>query len=442
MSGQQEFFHLRVEAGPDQGRRFTIPAAGARVGRSSGNDIVLADPALSRFHCRLFFKDGGLWINDLGSTNASLVNGKPVADRPLRAGDLLEFGDTRMLILHDQPEPASGAGAAAPGHPVPPRVDLGLGREEAPARDEPRSHGKPSLVLIVVAVAIIAVGAVYLMRPGKARSPIRTAPGAPAAAAIQQELFEFTYEKETGSTNNLFRYVLTLRKDTLAAQIDDAASRRHVVREKTLAPEVLKNLRDDLSKLAFFDLHAEYTGVPRDGEWEARSLAVTLGPRSHTVRVVNRLDPEEFKPARDLLETFAQNELNLASLTLSPERLMAMAQESFQLGHKYMDERDVRPDNLYNAIRTFEACQWYLETVEPKPAFFLDAVATAEQARKDLEKEYTIRSFEAQKAWELNDWPKAADQYRQILALIPDRSDKRHQEALKKQLDVERRFRR
>ncbi len=447
MSGKLDFFHLRVEAGPDLGRRFTIPPGGARVGRSSGNDIVLMDPSLSRFHCRLFFKDGALWINDLGSTNASLVNGKPAADRPLLTGDLLEFGETRMLILNDQPEPAAAAaGTAAPvDAPAPPaRLDLGLGHDsEAPTRDGARTQSKPSLVLIVVALAVIVVGAVFLLKAPRGRhATARPAAGLPGAAAAQQESFEFSYEKEDGSTNNLFRYVLTLRDSTLAAQIDDAASRRHVLREKKLAPEVVKNLREDLSKLGFFDLRSEYAGVPPEGEWAARDLTLTLGTRTHRVRVVNRLDPEEFKAIRDMLETFAQNELSLASLTLAPERLAELAQQSFQLGHKYMDERDVRPDNLYNAIRTFEACQWYLETVEPKPDFYLDAVATAEQARKDLDKEYNVRLFEAEKAWSLSDWPRAAEQYRQILSLIPDRSDERHQNALKKQLDVERRFRR
>jgi hypothetical protein len=433
-----------VEAGPDQGRRFTIPPAGARVGRSSGNDIVLTDPALSRFHCRLFFKDGALWINDLGSTNASLVNGSPVADRPLHTGDVVEFGETKMLILHDQPEAAPASAPPPASTPAAPaKLDLGLGRDsEAPPRDEPRSS-KPSLVLVVVALAVVVVAAVYWLKPRPARpGPSGQPAGQPLAGAVQQALFEFSYEKEIGTTNNLFRYVLTLRDNTLAAQIDDAVSRRHVLREKKLAPEVLKNLRVDLDKLGFFDLRSDYAGVPRDGEWETRELAMTLGIRSHRVRVINRLDPDEFKPLRETLETFAQNELSLASLTLPPERLTELARESFQLGHKYLDEREVRADNLYNAIRTFEACQWYLETVEPKPAFFSEANDAAEAARKDLDKEYNVRLFEAEKAWSLSDWPKAAEQYRQILELIPDRSDDRHQNALKKQLDVERRFRR
>ncbi len=443
MTAKQDFFHLRAEDGPDKGRRFTIPPAGARIGRSSGNDIVLTDPSLSRFHCRVFFKpDGSLWINDLGSTNATLVNGTPAPTRPLRTGDILEFGETRLVILNDRPEPATGE----PLTPPPPHINLGLGNaSEAPPRNEPgRAESKPSLVLVIVALAVIGVGAVYWMLPHRPSSkpPSRNAAGAAAMVAPLPDAFDLLYEKEEGSASNVFRYALSIHDNTLAVQIDDAGSRRHVVREKKLAPEVALGLKTDLDKLPFFELRNDYTGIPQEGEWALRDLTLTIGRRTHRVRVVNRLDPEEFNPVREAIENFAQNELGLASLSLPPERLTELARDAFQLAHKYLDERDVRPDNLFNAIRMFESCQWYLETVEPKPDFFLDSVQSAELARKELEKEYNARLFEAEKAWNLSDWAKAADQYRQVLALIPDRSDDRHQNALKKQLAVERRVRR
>lgn len=444
MSGKQELFHLRVEAGTDKGRRFSIPPGGARLGRSSGNDIVLTDPSLSRFHCRIFFKsDGSLWINDLGSTNSSLINGKPAQDRPLRTGDLLEIGETRLEVLHDHPEGAP----PAPAHvPTLTSVDLGLNRKEpeAPVRNEPggSSGSKPSLVLIVTAVAIVAVAAVYWLkprkpaRPGSTRAPIV----APGSVIPQPDAFDLLYEKEEGSSSNLFRYVLALRDNLLSARIDDVGSGRHVVREKKLAPEVVQSLSADLAKLAFFDMRSEYAGVSPEGFWSVRDLTLTIGRRTHRVRVLNRLEPDEFKPFRETIETFAQNELGLASLALPPERLVELARESAQLGHKYLDEREVRADNLFHAIRAFESCRWYLETVEPKPDFFADAVDSAAVARKELDKDYSACMFEAEKAWSLNDWARAADQYRRILALIPDRSDERQQNARKKLLDVERRL--
>ena len=54
----EKAIHLVVEAGPERGREISIAQAGARIGRSSRNDVVLDDPSMSRFHCRLFFKPG------------------------------------------------------------------------------------------------------------------------------------------------------------------------------------------------------------------------------------------------------------------------------------------------------------------------------------------------------------------------------------------------
>jgi len=108
--------HLVVESGADAGKEITIPANGARLGRSSKNDIALVDPKLSRHHCRLYLKEGdGLWIADLGSANETLVNGSPVTEAPLRKGNRVLVGDTILLVKDD----------GRPGG----EVDLGLGGE-------------------------------------------------------------------------------------------------------------------------------------------------------------------------------------------------------------------------------------------------------------------------------------------------------------------------
>ena len=49
-------FKIVVEAGPNRDCEYAIPAAGARVGRSSQNDIALTDPLLSRHHPPSFLR--------------------------------------------------------------------------------------------------------------------------------------------------------------------------------------------------------------------------------------------------------------------------------------------------------------------------------------------------------------------------------------------------
>ena len=69
---------LVVEAGPDAGRQFDIKPDGASIGRSTQNDIAIADAQLSRHHCKVYFLGGELWVSDLATLNGTPVTGPPI----------------------------------------------------------------------------------------------------------------------------------------------------------------------------------------------------------------------------------------------------------------------------------------------------------------------------------------------------------------------------
>lgn len=77
---------------------------GAILGRSPRNAALLIDdPTLSREHARLFVEPAGdvIFLEDLGSTNGTRVNGRQLADGtpvPVRPGDTLEFGAIRFEL--------------------------------------------------------------------------------------------------------------------------------------------------------------------------------------------------------------------------------------------------------------------------------------------------------------------------------------------------------
>jgi FHA domain-containing protein/uncharacterized protein DUF1707 len=68
------------------------------VGRHRSCDVVLSDPSVSRRHARLVFRDGSWVLQDLESTNGTLVNGEPVGRCALRPGDRLALGDQQLRI--------------------------------------------------------------------------------------------------------------------------------------------------------------------------------------------------------------------------------------------------------------------------------------------------------------------------------------------------------
>ena len=69
------------------------------IGRSPSSDIVTDEPYVSSTHARLTLQGPALVLEDLGSTNGTLVNGHPI-DQPvtLRDSDEVQVGDTIMKV--------------------------------------------------------------------------------------------------------------------------------------------------------------------------------------------------------------------------------------------------------------------------------------------------------------------------------------------------------
>jgi serine phosphatase RsbU (regulator of sigma subunit) len=69
------------------------------VGRSSKADLVLSDRFLSRQHARFYREGDGWMVEDLGSRNTTLLNGRPLAvPARVSAGDLVKLSETVISI--------------------------------------------------------------------------------------------------------------------------------------------------------------------------------------------------------------------------------------------------------------------------------------------------------------------------------------------------------
>jgi pSer/pThr/pTyr-binding forkhead associated (FHA) protein len=81
------------------GRRLTIVEA-TTVGRSPDCALLLDhDDYVSSRHALLTPADGGVWVEDLGSTNGTFVNGAQVTTtRQLQPGDQIQIGETQLRV--------------------------------------------------------------------------------------------------------------------------------------------------------------------------------------------------------------------------------------------------------------------------------------------------------------------------------------------------------
>jgi len=69
------------------------------IGRSQENDIVISDPNVSRRHARLSRADNGFIVEDLGSTNGTLLDGAPIDRERIESGDELTFGQSTARFV-------------------------------------------------------------------------------------------------------------------------------------------------------------------------------------------------------------------------------------------------------------------------------------------------------------------------------------------------------
>lgn len=160
---------LTVLIGPGMGRRLEVPPAGATLGRSSRMaDLCLPDGLLSRIHCRFFLEGGRPMVQDLGSSNGTALNGRPLGADPaeLGAGDVVTVGETALRVTLEgeaapAPQPPLEAPAEAPAAPPPADAHVDLGLSAARPEAAPPSRRGPLLGLLagLAAIALLAVGA-------------------------------------------------------------------------------------------------------------------------------------------------------------------------------------------------------------------------------------------------------------------------------------------
>lgn len=115
--------------------------AGMVFGRLPACEWPLDDASVSRRHARVVQEAGAWFLEDLGSSNGTLLNGVRVPRLALRGGDLVTLGSVAFDVLADEGDrPASPATASASTMPSQPSASTGGGTAEASEQARARLH--------------------------------------------------------------------------------------------------------------------------------------------------------------------------------------------------------------------------------------------------------------------------------------------------------------
>lgn len=87
---------------------FALDKERITIGRRPGNDIHIDNLAISGQHAAITLIGKDAFLEDLGSTNGTLVNGKPISKHILQNGDVIELGKYQLKFVSEAPVAGMG----------------------------------------------------------------------------------------------------------------------------------------------------------------------------------------------------------------------------------------------------------------------------------------------------------------------------------------------
>jgi hypothetical protein len=158
------------------GQRYRLTQSPLTLGRHPSNNVVLADPQVSRHHARILYQAGRGWVlEDLGSANGTFVNDQRlVGARRLRSGDTIQIGPNMLDVRIAAPAPIyTDATQPTPNLAMPP-ADYGpLGYDE----EEYERSGTSLLPIVLIGglvIVALGIGLTLLLTRGLRANPAPT----------------------------------------------------------------------------------------------------------------------------------------------------------------------------------------------------------------------------------------------------------------------------
>jgi len=99
-------YFLQVQSGPSAGERFPLTKERTVIGRHPSCDMMIAESAVSRQHAAVILDasgaDGTVIVEDLGSRNGTLLNGRAIAaPQRVHVGDELSVGGQQLILMRE-----------------------------------------------------------------------------------------------------------------------------------------------------------------------------------------------------------------------------------------------------------------------------------------------------------------------------------------------------
>ena len=451
-------FRIQILEGPEKGKGFAFDRVEISIGRTAENDVVLADNSISRQHLSIRDKGRAYILQDLGSSNGTLLNGKPVREAVLKPGDKIQAG--AAVILFEGPKVVPGKSGSRPARnaksqnaaPLVRSAGLRVDREEKPeesqlgkaAEDREKGLGKVGkgkrrrgqkesvgqrfktwyfglrksmrLILPVIFGLTLALMVAGIFKGGK--QIVRKIvwhdeevfrPG----LWVSEKLPEYY---GIGNVSVGCRYQATFQFRYVTGRASVAFQVGHM--DKPNEVDILLN-----------GIHVDYAPLLGDGFSDLLRLNL---PRKHLLQ--NKVNTLQFintinKANQAAREKWAVTPLEVKEQAL-PHPDKEKAKEAFVRAQINYEHRTIDPGNLYRAKKDFKKARDYLELLpeQERTEIYGEAIEMIEIIERELERRFRNLKFGAEKDRKYGRARLAQRKYFLIMKTFPDQEDSRFQE--------------
>ena len=209
-------------------KEYTLSKERTLIGRKPHNDIQIDNLAVSGEHAAIITILNDSFIEDLGSTNGTMVNGKPIKKHFLQNNDVVEIGKHKLKYFNDAPAAATAADFEktmiirnpAKAAPTPAAGEKSMGDTQTnlkalaaadgtktvPPAPQPQASAPPPRPA-------------QAPEPAPAAAPAAAAPAAPAAGALREAAIQVLSGAAAGRTLDLTKNLTTIGKPGLQVAV-------------------------------------------------------------------------------------------------------------------------------------------------------------------------------------------------------------------------------
>lgn len=252
------------------------------IGRRPDNPIVVADSFASGRHAMVGWDGARYYIEDLKSSNGTLLNGKPVTRAPLKFGDIIRIGTQEILFEDDMPEMGtlimSGPLTAQPSATPPPVTPVAPAPEPVALQVE-----IPARVASPAPPMPVQPAFPDLLKIAETLPPPKPAPADEKPASMLDELVgsirshrdreQQEKQEAEARVRSEWDKTLTLAEELKAKTADDARLKRFIVDRR--AQDVMIQLqRTPTSPMLFITVslrHPDQKSTALSGIWLRRT---------------------------------------------------------------------------------------------------------------------------------------------------------------------------